>query len=297
MRFCEKCGAAVQRDNQKYCVMCGASLNTIDHEFKMQCRRVRIHPKVKTPTESTKCGKTGARTLRLKKRTRWNTLTIVICLVLLLIFGTSICAVIWQSNWEKKYQYVISHSNIDDLQTYEYLQELCARDYKDCQKRYDDLYKWDVELIFANTTSSNRSSIQRSIDFDAGYFHLGFRVKGGPPGETVDLVCNGSRFQSFHAVKRGELCTVICNSFGWTSPAVFQISVGEKVLKTFYFYRALKAPITQDSSHKVRHHTCETRRNTVSVRLVATPKWRKVQAKPPRQPAHYRAFRDANDND
>ena len=86
---------------------------------------------------------------------------------------------------ESKYQYVLSHRNKTDTKTCRYLKDLKAVYYKDSGDIYKELYKWTARIVYANTNKNDEKSIVSTIGKNPSYFHVGFELTGGEPGEVA----------------------------------------------------------------------------------------------------------------
>ena len=87
---------------------------------------------------------------------------------------------------EAKYGYVLDHRSNTDYTTYQYLQELVAKSYKNSSTIYNELYTWRVTVLAVNSdkddTTTNKTSIYRNNPL---YIHI--QLDGGTPGETLTL--------------------------------------------------------------------------------------------------------------
>jgi hypothetical protein len=72
--------------------------------------------------------------------------------------------------------------------TQTYLKTLIAENYPGAQKLYGELYAWKVEIIAYN--NSPYSTTSQSTISKYGPMCIHFRVTGGEPGATIDLVGN-----------------------------------------------------------------------------------------------------------
>ena len=86
---------------------------------------------------------------------------------------------------ESKYQYVKSNRNRSDGNTHNYLKDLKAVNYKDSGEIYKELYKWSAKLVYANTNKNDEKTIVASVGKNLSYFHVGFELSGGAPGEVA----------------------------------------------------------------------------------------------------------------
>ena len=86
---------------------------------------------------------------------------------------------------EVKYQYVLANQYRASEITHMYLTELKADGYKDSADIFSELYKWTVVLLCANTDSQNSEYVVSQIKCAVPYFHFGFRLLGGEPGEEA----------------------------------------------------------------------------------------------------------------
>ena len=87
---------------------------------------------------------------------------------------------------EAKYQYILSHKSNTDKTTYTYIKDLRNIGYADTSAIYNELYRWYITDIKANTSESDtytdKSSISKS---STAYFH--FTLKGGAPGDKATI--------------------------------------------------------------------------------------------------------------
>lgn len=85
-----------------------------------------------------------------------------------------------------KYNHIKAYyTKYNDL-TFKYLNDLIKLHYKDAQQLYDELYKWEVKVVFNNSyfdDVTNRSILK--ID-DPCYYHI--LVNGGPPNGKISLM-------------------------------------------------------------------------------------------------------------
>ena len=85
---------------------------------------------------------------------------------------------------EAKYQFVLQYKNNINIITYEYLQELKAKNYKDSAKIYKSLYDWKITVVAVNSSADDSTTKQSSISkYDPVYFHI--KLSGGEPDESL----------------------------------------------------------------------------------------------------------------
>lgn len=115
---------------------------------------------------------------------------------------------------EAKYGYIKSHLDCGDKQTYQYLKEL-RNVYSDCQRIYDSLYRWNVEILAVNTDKDDKTTnLSTFAPGSRVYWHI--RVSGGTPGSKTDLY-----YQVCYKGEEGELkpfnSSYSNNGTGWVS--------------------------------------------------------------------------------
>lgn len=88
-----------------------------------------------------------------------------------------------------KYGYVQANMNRSNTTTQTYLKTLIAQKYPGAQKLYDELYAWKVEIIAYNNSIYNANTNQSTVS-KYGPMCIHFRITGGEPGTTIDLVGN-----------------------------------------------------------------------------------------------------------
>ena len=65
------------------------------------------------------------------------------------------------------------------------MKDLKAVNYKDSGEIFKELYKWSAKLVYANTNKNDEKTIVASVGKNPSYFHAGFRLSGGEPGEVA----------------------------------------------------------------------------------------------------------------
>ena len=87
-----------------------------------------------------------------------------------------------------KYGYVQAHMVRNNTTTQSYLKTLVAEKYPGAQNLYNELYAWKVEIIAYN--NSPYSTVNQSTISKYGPMCIHFKVTGGEPGATINLVGN-----------------------------------------------------------------------------------------------------------
>ena len=90
---------------------------------------------------------------------------------------------------EAKYGYVKANMVRTNTTTQSYLKTLVAENYPGAQRLYNELYAWKVEIIAYNNSPYN-STVNQSTVSKYGPMCIHFKVTGGEPGATINLVGN-----------------------------------------------------------------------------------------------------------
>lgn len=88
-----------------------------------------------------------------------------------------------------KYGYVQANMVRTNSTTQAYLKTLIAGNYPGAKKLYDELYAWKVEIIAYNNSPYNSTTTQSTIS-KYGTMCIHFKITGGEPGASIDLVGN-----------------------------------------------------------------------------------------------------------
>lgn len=102
--------------------------------------------------------------------------------VVIIIF---LCCIFIKSPEKKKYEYILENYNRDDVQTFEYLNELRNIGYKDSQNLYDDLYQWKTTVFAYSESDDSVNDIEYFEAGDTVYFY--FYLQGGEPNQEIPL--------------------------------------------------------------------------------------------------------------
>lgn len=90
---------------------------------------------------------------------------------------------------EAKYGYAQANMVRTNTTTQSYLKTLIAENYPGAQRLYNELYAWKVEIIAYNNSPYN-STVNQSTISKYGPMCIHFKVTGGEPGTTINLVGN-----------------------------------------------------------------------------------------------------------
>lgn len=88
-----------------------------------------------------------------------------------------------------KYGYVQANMSRTNSTTQAYLKTLISENYSGAQKLYNELYAWKVEIIAYNNSPYNSTTTQSTIS-KYGTMCIHFKITGGEPGASIDLVGN-----------------------------------------------------------------------------------------------------------
>ena len=118
---------------------------------------------------------------------------------------------------ESKYQYCRANRYCFDENTYEYLCYLKSISYQQSDSLYHEIFDVRAEEAFANTAQNDNSTLVYSVSKYCTFFHIGFNVYGGTPGEEFTLYrivtypdgtrANGSN-DSWGNVENGTTCSL-----------------------------------------------------------------------------------------
>lgn len=84
-----------------------------------------------------------------------------------------------------KYGYVTEHKDKKDKKTIKYLKTLKKADYKDSNKIYDELFKWEVSIFFNTSQTDTKTKVKAISKYDSAYCHV--ILSGGAPGDSTKL--------------------------------------------------------------------------------------------------------------
>ena len=87
--------------------------------------------------------------------------------------------------YDAQYQYIIENFSPTNNTTYIFLKELKSIDYKDSNELFKELYKWEVYIEYCNTDPNDEYTNLGYIPSNCSYYHIGFSVTGGEPGEVI----------------------------------------------------------------------------------------------------------------
>ena len=84
-----------------------------------------------------------------------------------------------------KFMYCQANANCTDTLTYEYLKYLTDISYAGSDTLYHQIYDIRINVAFLNSDKNDKTTINNSTSIKDRYFHVGFDVYGGTPGENL----------------------------------------------------------------------------------------------------------------
>ena len=136
----------------------------------------------------------------------------------------------------EKYKYIQSNMDKNNPITFEYLKELKADGYNDCETIYNDWYSWKVEVIAVNSDIGNRITNRKTISKrHPVIFH--YQLKGGAPNEKmiVRIMVKFPNGETAKDISEGEMKDGSVNCYGWES-GIYESEYGSKGTLTMEFY-------------------------------------------------------------
>ena len=128
---------------------------------------------------------------------------------------------------EAKYLYCQENCNCTDETTFAYLSYLKSIGYKDCEDMYLSIYAIHLDVAFINADPNDETTVNYSVSKYNTYFHMGFDVTGGTPGETftlyrVIIYPDGTKYNSsddpWANIGNGSRCSIYWSDGLYTNP-------------------------------------------------------------------------------